>query len=305
MVANRTYGFNVTQTTIPNAGDFSIWDFSGRKDYYIGHESFLQERNAIFLIVFSLKDPVDRQLMQVQHWLAMIKAKQSTAKYVSYRRHSTTKPFVVLVGSFADQQPPLLESVPSESGNGQAFAVPSAASVLNAKMDNGKSVFGKVVSQYSPYFVFPDIVYTLDCRLSQTQESKALRSLLGHLRQELIKVCQLHLCSFFINHLITLLSNTVPCPLALSQPYTTTLPYSVQSMLKREDILSNLLHFTTLIYYRNTLMFPALPRPSQMYWSYGAWSTKIYLYLPGRDIMKRLGHMSTLWCHMTNFDQSH
>ena len=196
MVANRTYGFDVQQATIPEVGDFSIWDFSGQKDYHVGHEHFLSASNAIFLVVFSLKDPIERQLAQVRHWLAMIRAKQNPGKFPRCLGKGASQPFVVLVGSFADQQQPVLEPVPSETSNGEVFVVPSAASMMNPHIDNGKSVLEAMVVELGGSFVFPDMVYTLDCRLAQTNEMRILRSFLSHLHSMLIKVgiCEL-LCA--------------------------------------------------------------------------------------------------------------
>ena len=186
MVANRTYGFDVQQGTIPDAGNFSIWDFSGQQDYHVGHEHFLAASNAIFLVVFSLKDPIERQMAQVQHWLAMIRAKQNPGKFP--RPKGVSRPFVVLVGSYADQQQPLLEPVPSETSNGEMFTVPSAASMMNPRIDNGRSVLEAMAAEFAGSFVFPNMVYTLDCRLAQTNEMRLLRSCLCHLHSTLIKV---------------------------------------------------------------------------------------------------------------------
>lgn len=197
MVANRTYGFDVQQATVPDAGNFSIWDFSGQQDYHVGHEHFLAANNAIFLVVFSLKDPIERQIAQVQHWLAMIRAKQNPGKFPRYLGKGVSHPFVVLVGSYADQQQPLLEPVPSETSNGEAFAVPSAASVMNPRIDNGRSVLEAMAAEFGGSFVFPNMVYTLDCRLAQTNEMRLLRSCLAHLHNTLIKVgIRVSLCTF-------------------------------------------------------------------------------------------------------------
>lgn len=188
MVANRTYGFDVQQATIPEAGDFSIWDFSGQRDYHVGHEHFLSASNAIFLVVFSLKDPIERQLAQVRHWLAMIRAKQNPGKFPRYLGKGASQPFMVLVGSYADQQQPVLEPVPSETSNGEVFVVPSAASMMNPRIDNGRSVLEAMMAEFGGSFVFPNMVYTLDCRLAQTNEMRILRSCLSHLHSMLIKV---------------------------------------------------------------------------------------------------------------------
>jgi death-associated protein kinase len=193
MVSHRTYGFNVLQCAIPGAGDFSIWDFSGRKNYYLGHENFLVCANSIFIVVFSLRDPIDRQVAQVRHWLRIIRAKQHTNR--GSNGLANHKPTVVLVGSFADQQQPVLESVPSEFSNGQVFAVPSAASVMNPHIDNGKSILSTVSKEFGHLFSFPEYVHTLDCRLSQTKEIRGLRSFLGVVKADLHKVRCFCACS--------------------------------------------------------------------------------------------------------------
>ncbi len=117
---------------------------------------------------------------------------------------------MVLVGSFADQQRPA--SLQEESGD--VFAAPLASS-MQQPLDNGKSVLRMAVEEFGNDFVFPDTVYTLDCQLSQTREIRALRSLLGTLRAQLLKVpgvaltsyvCQCHSlpcsCTFFL-HLVS------------------------------------------------------------------------------------------------------
>ena len=64
-ILRRTYGMIVQQVTVPSAGNFSVWDFSGMREYYITHEQFLKMRNSIALVVFSLRDSLEKQLAQV------------------------------------------------------------------------------------------------------------------------------------------------------------------------------------------------------------------------------------------------
>ena len=189
MVANRTYGFDVQQATIPEVGDFSIWDFSGQKDYHIGHEHFLSACNAIFLVVFSLKDPLERQLAQVHHWLAMIRAKQNPSKFPRYLEKGVSRPFVVLVGSFCrTSSSPSWSLCPVRRPTERLLRCPQQPVVMNPHIDNGKSVLEAVVDEFGGSFVFPKMVYTLDCRLAQTNEMRVLRTCLSHLHSMLIKV---------------------------------------------------------------------------------------------------------------------
>ena len=90
---------------------------------------------------------------------------------------------MVLVGSFLDQQlPPSFQEQSSD-----VFAVPLASNIQQDP-DNGMSVLRRMVEEFGDHFVFPDVVFTLDCRLSQTREMRSLRNLLGSLRQQVLKV---------------------------------------------------------------------------------------------------------------------
>ena len=182
-VLRRTHGIIIQSGVIPNAGDFSIWDFSGMKEYYPAHEFFFGARNSIILVVFSLREPLHKQLAQVHFWLAMIKSKQAPSEVIRYAGQNIHKPHVVLVGSFLDQQhPSSLQELTSDVPNG------SPTSSVPQDPNNGMSVLRHVAEEFRDYFVFPDAVFTLDCRLSQTREIRSLRSLLGTIRQQVLKV---------------------------------------------------------------------------------------------------------------------
>jgi death-associated protein kinase len=171
----------VQHTTIPNAGNFSIWDFSGMKEFFVSHERFLGSTNSIFLLVMSLRDPVTKQLAQMRFWLAMIKAKSTPSEIIC---HSVNRPFVILVGSFADQQLPTGHGDLHSSED--VFAVPLASSIQQP-LDNGRSVLETLSKEFGDFFDFSDTVYTMDCRLSQSHEMRSLRTLLASLHSRVIK----------------------------------------------------------------------------------------------------------------------
>ena len=166
------------------------------KEYYTSHEHFLNTKNAIILLVFSLREPVKKQIAQVRFWLAMIKSKQSPSEKIRFAGENPHKPHVILVGSFVDEQLPTTgaaaggSSQPDEPED--VFAVPFASSILEpaplVEPDNGRTVLKVLVEEFGDQFVFLEKVYTLDCRLSQTREMKLLRQQLGELRREVIKV---------------------------------------------------------------------------------------------------------------------
>ena len=181
MILKRTHGMTVQHTSIPNAGKFSIWDFSGMKEFYVSHENFIGGANSIFILVLSLRDPINKQLAQMRFWLAMIKAKCGPDRIPM---SSTNRPFVILVGSFVDQQPP---NNHIDLHSSDVFAVP-LASTIQQPLDNGRSVLETLSKEFGEFFDFSNTVYTVDCRLSQSYEMRSLRILLGSLHSRVVKV---------------------------------------------------------------------------------------------------------------------
>lgn len=172
--SRQTHGIAIQQATIPNSREFSIWDFSGLKDYYLIHERFMNARNSIFIVIFSLRDPIEKQIAQVKFWLSVIKAKLTLSV--------ETKPHVVLVASFADylrQSVEVLEEgglLATNGGNGRI------------NQHDGSKVLSFAIQQFGQYFLFQDMVHRLDCRLSQSTEMRLLRSTLASLRVVILKV---------------------------------------------------------------------------------------------------------------------
>ena len=214
---DHTYGFCVQQITIPGAGEFSAWDFSGRKEYYPAHEFFLDCNNGIYLIVYNSTDPFDTQLAQVRFWLSMIKSKHRPNAFIHFAGHYGQKPYVVLVSSFSDvslPQPPSNQMTNSLS-DGSGFEdmddftatsplshhvqhlSKSSSSKLRPFAGYGSSLVGNkekkgvlqcVVEEFGDHFMFTDNVFHLDCRQPRGRETRRLRTVLGTLRDSVLKV---------------------------------------------------------------------------------------------------------------------
>lgn len=187
MIQQRTHGILVHQTAIPNAGNFSIWDFSGLKSYYILHEEFLHLDNAVVLLVFKVNDPLEQQLAQLRFWLALMKAKLRQDRDIKFAGQGRHRPFIVLVGSFTN-----LPYVSPEGGLTVPLSVPDPTPSLIAAADPGqvRTVFNTIRKEFKDYFMFSEQLFQLDCRLSQTNEIKALRLHLGALRCSVIQVSE-------------------------------------------------------------------------------------------------------------------
>ena len=194
MILRRTHGMTVQQLAIPHAGLFSVWDFSGMREFYISHESFLGGSNCVFVLVLSLRDPVGKQLAQMRFWLSMIKAKCRQREIST--RSSTRRPFVVLVGSFPDQQQQQQQQQQPVEGHSHlrtsdVFAVPLPSTVQRA-LDSGRSVLEKLSKEFGDFFDFSNTVFAMDCRLSQSPGMRGLRTLLGSLHTRVLKVCTIY-----------------------------------------------------------------------------------------------------------------
>ena len=179
MIQHRTHGIEIHQVSIPNAGDFSIWDFSGMMSYYPLHEEFLSMTNSIILLIFSLRDPLERQLAQLRSWLAMIRAKQKLSSTIRFAGQPERAPNVILVGTFADQVPELSEDLENE------FTIPLASTLSQAGPNH---VLDTIRKEFNDRFTFSQQVFTLDSRLSQSSEIKSLRQHLGAVRQQVLQV---------------------------------------------------------------------------------------------------------------------
>ena len=185
----HTLGFNVQVATIPGEGEFSVWDFSGLGEYHIAHEPFLDGANAITLVVFSLRIPVQTQLARVRYWLSLLRSKQRPGETVGYAGYSGPRPSVVLVGSFANQERTREEFQMESSIEGGFAASFAPGGVAN----NGGAVLGMAVEEFGEYFEFCEGVHVVNARVPQSKGMRGLRSLLGSLRVQVLKVSETQL----------------------------------------------------------------------------------------------------------------
>lgn len=205
MIQQRTHGILIHQAPIPSAGDFSIWDFSGLKSYYVLHEDFLQLRGAVAVVVFKVNDPFEFQLAQLRFWLALLKAKHpvgggSGSGNIRFAGAEEVKPHVVIVGSFTrlphvPSEGESVSSVPLNEGEGgSAHLLPPGEIAPTPSSPDGLYdehpawlAFETVRKEFGDYFTISEQLFRLDCRLSQTPEMKALRMHLGALRSSILE----------------------------------------------------------------------------------------------------------------------
>jgi len=53
--------------------DLSFWDFAGQLEYSASHDFFMSNRQALYVVVFSLTDDLETQEQQLLYWLTSVK----------------------------------------------------------------------------------------------------------------------------------------------------------------------------------------------------------------------------------------
>ena len=199
MTRQKTYGMTVQRVTVPGAGEFSVWDFSGMKSFYPLHEEFLRDEAAILLLVFSRRDPLEKQLAHLRFWLAMIKAKLPQDDQIWFAGQRKVKPRVILVASFADLRSPDLASTDKDEGEEDLVSVSPQPTVDKARLSissQDELILSELQQEFGDGFDFSGVVFSLDCRLSQSSEMKELRSHLAAVRDWMAQV-RPYTCSGF------------------------------------------------------------------------------------------------------------
>lgn len=189
----HTFGFCVEQANIPTAGNFSIWDLSGHKEYYLAHEYIMESKNTIYVMVYSNLHSCPLQLAQVRFWLAMIKSKHRPNQFIHYGGQRGQKPFVILVQSFTDDSS---QTAPvSRLGYDDNEDLFTATLPKQHREDcsliiksTPYKLLQQLVDEFGHHFMFTDKVFCLDCRQPRGKEIQSLRTLLGTLRQSVLKV---------------------------------------------------------------------------------------------------------------------
>lgn len=68
---------SVLQVSLSGVGDVTLWDFSGQDMYFCVYHHLLtiSAKNAVFVLVISLKDPASTQLRQANFWLTFLQSR--------------------------------------------------------------------------------------------------------------------------------------------------------------------------------------------------------------------------------------
>lgn len=167
---NVTKGIQFTYANIPGAGDFSIMEFSGFESYHTVYPHFLEDEGSINIIVFSLEDTHEEQLMQVTYWLNLIRSRFPAHEPIGYGGKYSQEVKVILVATHADQcNCPRQPSGELVSGQG------------NILLYEVKKTFGKILD-------ICEMLFILDAKNSQSKDIKLLRTHLSNLRTSFLKM---------------------------------------------------------------------------------------------------------------------
>ncbi|XP_035697691.1 death-associated protein kinase 1-like [Branchiostoma floridae] len=153
-VRSPTAGVDVGNMTVPNAGEFAIFDFAGQAEYYVTHAMLMHAKLGVYVTVYNITDDAETQTQQLQRWLRMIKAGNADP---------SVSPKVVLVGSHGDK-------IDKQKGMSRAAAL-----------------LRSMRGQFRHQLDISTETFVLDCVVSQSPDMDRLRKHLACLKQEVLK----------------------------------------------------------------------------------------------------------------------
>ncbi|XP_071845037.1 death-associated protein kinase 1-like isoform X3 [Apostichopus japonicus] len=166
---NMTKGIQFTYANIPGAGDYTMLEFAGFESYHTIYPHFLEDDGSVNIIVFSLEDTHEEQLMQVTYWLNLIRSRFPAHEPIGYGGKYSREVKVILVATHADQcNCPRQPSGELVSGQG------------NILLYEVKKTFGKVLD-------ICEMLFILDAKNSQSRDIKLLRTHISNLRNSYLK----------------------------------------------------------------------------------------------------------------------
>ncbi|GFY70938.1 death-associated protein kinase dapk-1, partial [Trichonephila inaurata madagascariensis] len=158
-----TLGVDVQQLNISGIGDISVWEFSGHRHYYMLYDNFIGNTNCLHLVFFSLNDPYDIQMQQVQFWLSFLQSRIPVQEPLGYCGKSGKAARVALVATHADSS-----SCHRVAATGE-YVSSEATSILRTM----QSKFGRI-------FELHETVFVLDAHVVGSPAMKALKSYVAH-----------------------------------------------------------------------------------------------------------------------------
>ena len=65
----------ILQCNLGQAGELSIWEFSGVETYHMIYDHFIGNTNCIHTIVFNVEDSPEVQLNQLRYWFHFLQSR--------------------------------------------------------------------------------------------------------------------------------------------------------------------------------------------------------------------------------------
>ncbi|XP_059080756.1 death-associated protein kinase 1-like isoform X2 [Tigriopus californicus] len=163
-----TKGIDVLQCSLGNAGDISIWEFSGEENYFFLYDHFIGNVNCIHAIVFSLEDSRNDQLEQVRFWLTFLRSRIPPVEPLGDQGKSNKPARIILVATHAD--------VKSCSKN----------AVGEHTSKDADHVLKQILTEFGNVFDLHPRTFVLDANVSNSQDMKTLKHAISELKTEII-----------------------------------------------------------------------------------------------------------------------
>lgn len=145
---NYTRGIQIQRTNITGPGDLSFWEFSGYEPYFVTYDHFINDPNAVYLIVVSQRDQPDERKRQFEFWLDFIRCRMTAVEPIGHGGVKLWAPRVVLVATHSDAA--------------VGFWTPD-------------QLIGELVRNFEADLILEPHIFDIDCNQAMGNEMKTLR----------------------------------------------------------------------------------------------------------------------------------
>jgi len=166
MHENFTKGIDISQCNLGQAGELSIWEFSGVESYHMVYDHFIGNTNCIHTIVFNVEDKPEVQLAQVRYWLHFLQSRVPPVEPLGDKGKSNKPARILLVGT-----------------HGESCKKNVVGEFTSATIDK---MVGEMLNEYGNVFNIHAHAFIVDANATNSAGMKAFKAALSDIKTEII-----------------------------------------------------------------------------------------------------------------------
>ena len=170
---NYTRGVQVHNASVGNnAGELSLWEFSGERSYRFLFDHFIGNVNCIHLVLVSLADAIEEQKRQLRRWLEFLRARIAPVEPLGDRGRSKRPGRVLLCTTHAD-----------------AARISASKNAVGELQSRDADILLKTaLDEFGCVFDVHPRIFVLDANASGSVDFKALKQTIAEIKTEIVEV---------------------------------------------------------------------------------------------------------------------